>query len=134
MKGTSFIGRLMSLPIVAYQRFISPAIPPRCRYAPTCSAYAVKALHVHGPIKGILLAVWRLLRCNPWSLGGVDHVPDHGRWKPDPWIPPHDWPGNLDIEPPQPMGLHMLTAEYDQPIPMTSPEHAGLISGASRIH
>jgi putative membrane protein insertion efficiency factor len=48
---------------------------PRCRYYPSCSTYAVGALRVHGPLRGSALAVWRLLRCHPWSVGGIDHVP-----------------------------------------------------------
>ncbi len=58
-----------------YQLVVSPWFPPRCRYYPSCSSYALTALRVHGVVKGTGLAVWRLLRCNPWSLGGVDHVP-----------------------------------------------------------
>ena len=61
---------LVSAPIIAYQRYISPAFGPRCRYAPSCSAYALQAIRVHGPIKGLILGAWRLLRCNPWSHGG----------------------------------------------------------------
>ncbi|MDO4900739.1 membrane protein insertion efficiency factor YidD [Actinomyces sp.] len=64
-----------------YQRWISPALPRRCRYYPTCSAYAVEALRTHGAFKGMLLAIWRLLRCNPLARGGVDHVPDSGAWR-----------------------------------------------------
>lgn len=64
-----------------YQHWISPALPRRCRYYPTCSAYAVEAIKVHGALKGALLAAWRLLRCNPFTRGGVDHVPDPGRWR-----------------------------------------------------
>lgn len=64
----------------AYQLVVSPWLGPRCRYYPTCSAFAVGALRRHGPVKGLLLAVWRVLRCNPWSRGGVDHVPERGRW------------------------------------------------------
>jgi uncharacterized protein len=48
---------------------------PRCRYYPSCSTYAVEALRVHGPVRGSALAAGRVLRCHPWSLGGVDHVP-----------------------------------------------------------
>lgn len=59
----------------AYQLVVSPWFPPTCKYYPSCSAYAVTALRVHGPVRGTWLAAWRLLRCNPWSLGGVDHVP-----------------------------------------------------------
>ena len=58
-----------------YQLIVSPWIAPRCKYYPSCSAYAVTALRTHGALRGTRLAVWRLLRCNPWSLGGVDHVP-----------------------------------------------------------
>jgi putative membrane protein insertion efficiency factor len=63
------------LPIRFYQKFISPAIPARCRYYPSCSAYAVEAVRVHGVGRGLLLAGWRLLRCNPFSDGGLDPVP-----------------------------------------------------------
>ncbi len=73
------IGRLVAQALIwlvrAYQLLISPLTPPSCRYYPSCSAYAVTALERFGPIKGTYLAVWRVLRCNPWSLGGVDHVP-----------------------------------------------------------
>lgn len=58
-----------------YQFFISPYFPTSCRYHPTCSHYAVDAIRTHGAIKGICLAVWRILRCNPWSAGGEDPVP-----------------------------------------------------------
>ena len=61
-------------PIVVYQRVISPAIPQRCKYAPTCSRYAVDAIRQYGILRGLVLAGWRLLRCNPWSLGGYDPV------------------------------------------------------------
>ena len=57
-----------------YQRAISPALPRRCKYHPTCSQYALDALRKHGLVRGSLLAGWRLLRCNPWSRGGVDYV------------------------------------------------------------
>jgi len=61
-------------PIVAYQRLISPALPRRCKYEPTCSRYAVEAIREYGILRGPVLAGWRLLRCNPWSLGGYDPV------------------------------------------------------------
>ncbi|MDO5060949.1 MAG: membrane protein insertion efficiency factor YidD [Actinomycetaceae bacterium] len=85
-----FLTAILTFPIRLYQRYISPAIPPRCRYYPSCSNYAVQALQVHGPLKGLILSIWRLLRCNPWSLGGVDHVPDVGKWKPKPYVRPTD--------------------------------------------
>jgi putative membrane protein insertion efficiency factor len=65
---------LVSTPIFAYQRFISPAIPRRCKYEPTCSRYALDAIREYGIIKGLVLGAWRLLRCNPWSHGGYDPV------------------------------------------------------------
>nr|CEL16009.1 Protein YidD [Kibdelosporangium sp. MJ126-NF4] len=58
-----------------YRKVISPLLPPTCRYYPSCSTYAVEALKVHGAVKGLWLAVWRVLRCNPWSSGGIDPVP-----------------------------------------------------------
>jgi uncharacterized protein len=61
-------------PIVVYQRLISPAIPRRCKYEPTCSRYAVEAIRRYGILRGLVLAGWRLLRCNPWSYGGYDPV------------------------------------------------------------
>jgi uncharacterized protein len=61
-------------PIVVYQRVISPAIPRRCKYEPTCSRYAVEAIREYGILRGLVLAGWRLLRCNPWSHGGYDPV------------------------------------------------------------
>jgi putative membrane protein insertion efficiency factor len=61
-------------PIRLYQRFISPGLPRRCKYHPTCSAYAVQAVESYGILRGSVLAAWRLLRCNPFSLGGYDPV------------------------------------------------------------
>ena len=66
---------LLCLPIVFYQTCISPFTPPSCRFTPTCSEYAKQALRKHGPIKGLYLAVWRILRCNPWGGSGYDPVP-----------------------------------------------------------
>ncbi len=63
-------------PIRLYQRVISPAVPARCKYHPTCSEYAAQAVRRYGVLRGLVLAVWRLLRCNPWSHGGVDFVED----------------------------------------------------------
>jgi putative membrane protein insertion efficiency factor len=61
-------------PILLYSRVISPALPRRCKYEPTCSHYAVDAIREYGILKGVVLAGWRLLRCNPWSYGGYDPV------------------------------------------------------------
>lgn len=77
--------RLLIVPIVGYQRFISPLIPPRCRFAPSCSQYAVEALRVHGAVRGLWLAVRRLARCHPFNPGGYDPVP--GRVLPPPARP-----------------------------------------------
>ena len=66
--------RIAQAPIVVYQRVISPALPRRCKYEPTCSAYAVQALQQFGILRGLVLAAWRLLRCNPFSHGGFDPV------------------------------------------------------------
>jgi uncharacterized protein len=57
-----------------YQIVISPVLPVQCKYHPTCSAYAVEAIRSFGILKGLVLAGWRLLRCNPWSVGGIDRV------------------------------------------------------------
>ena len=65
---------LVLAPVVFYQRFISPGIPRRCKYEPTCSRYAVDAVREYGILRGLVLAGWRLLRCNPWSYGGYDPV------------------------------------------------------------
>jgi putative membrane protein insertion efficiency factor len=70
--------RVLVLLIRGYQRFLSPLTPPTCRFYPSCSAYAVIALERHGVVKGTRLAVWRILRCNPWNPGGVDDVPPAG--------------------------------------------------------
>ena len=66
--------RLLTLPIAGYRRFVSPAIPNRCRYHPSCSAYALQAIEEFGILRGLVLATWRLVRCNPWSRGGYDPV------------------------------------------------------------
>jgi uncharacterized protein len=69
------VKRIVLVPIAAYQRWISPARPRRCRYEPTCSAYAVESVERFGVVRGLLLGAWRLLRCNPFSHGGFDPVP-----------------------------------------------------------
>lgn len=66
---------LLLLPIRFYRRFLSPLLPPSCRFTPTCSQYAMEAIKKHGPIKGLALAIWRILRCNPWGGSGYDPVP-----------------------------------------------------------
>jgi uncharacterized protein len=59
-----------------YQRLLSPLLPARCKYHPTCSQYALDAFREYGLARGLVLAVWRLLRCNPWTHGGVDYACD----------------------------------------------------------
>ena len=63
------------LPVRAYQWFISPLLPPSCRYEPTCSAYAIEAFQHHGLLRGSWLTARRLLRCHPWGGSGYDPVP-----------------------------------------------------------
>ncbi|MDW5593254.1 membrane protein insertion efficiency factor YidD [Conexibacter stalactiti] len=63
-------------PIRFYQRFISPGLPRRCKYEPTCSRYAEQAIREYGILRGLVLAGWRVMRCNPWSHGGFDPVHD----------------------------------------------------------
>ncbi|MDX6652142.1 MAG: uncharacterized protein QOJ38_923 [Solirubrobacterales bacterium] len=71
-----FLRKALLALIHAYQRWISPLFPRRCRYEPTCSAYAAQAIKELGPFRGTLLAAWRLLRCNPLSNGGLDPLSD----------------------------------------------------------
>ena len=75
------IKRLFLALISFYRRRISPLTPPKCKYYPTCSSYAYTAIERFGALKGSALAVWRLLRCNPWSMGGIDHVPEKFTFK-----------------------------------------------------
>lgn len=68
--------RAISWLIGVYRRRISPLMPSRCRYEPSCSAYTQEAVQRHGALRGVILGGWRLLRCNPFSHGGFDPVPD----------------------------------------------------------
>ncbi len=70
------IRRALVLLVRLYQRLISPALPPSCRFYPSCSAYAVEALERHGALRGTFLAVKRIGRCHPFHPGGVDPVPE----------------------------------------------------------
>ena len=78
-------GKLLSmiliLPIRLYQLTVSPLLGDVCRYHPSCSKYAVGALNVHGPFKGLVLIAYRLIRCTPFTRGGVDYVPTRGKWR-----------------------------------------------------
>ncbi|MEM7541337.1 MAG: membrane protein insertion efficiency factor YidD [Pseudomonadota bacterium] len=77
MPNTLTIGqRALLFVVIGYRRFISPALPARCRYAPTCSEYACEAVQRHGVAKGTALSLKRILRCHPWGGSGYDPVPD----------------------------------------------------------
>jgi putative membrane protein insertion efficiency factor len=80
----SVVRELATLPIRFYRRALSPVMPRRCKYHPTCSAYAMEAIRQHGVFRGGVLAAWRLIRCNPWSDGGVDFVEDQELFRPRP--------------------------------------------------
>ena len=66
--------------IMCYKKYISPALGNNCRFSPSCSSYAMQALEVHGLGKGLLLSIWRFLRCNPFGKVGYDPVPPKGEW------------------------------------------------------
>lgn len=73
-------GKYLLLALIRlYQWTISPLLGPVCRYHPSCSRYGFEAIKVHGAVKGTALTAWRILRCNPWSAGGVDYVPARKR-------------------------------------------------------
>lgn len=74
----SLVSRPLVWAIRAYQQTVSRILGPVCGFYPSCSAYGVTALERHGPVRGSVLTGWRVLRCNPWSGGGVDHVPPRG--------------------------------------------------------
>ena len=76
--------RVVQAPILVYRRVISPALPRRCKFEPTCSAYAVQALQEFGILRGLVLATWRVLRCNPFSHGGYDPVDAQHLFSPPP--------------------------------------------------
>lgn len=83
---------LALFPIRIYRRLVSPLLGPRCRYYPTCSAYAEQAVRELGPFRGTILAVWRVLRCNPMSSGGLDPLENRRLFRSDP-------PDSADAEP-----------------------------------
>lgn len=78
-----------------YQKCISPLFPAKCKYHPTCSSYALTAFRRFGFIRGFLLAGWRILRCNPWSMGGFDPVPEKFTFKVKKY---YDYPGGTDSD------------------------------------
>ena len=78
-----------------YQKCISPLFPAKCKYHPTCSSYALTAFRRFGFIRGFLLAGWRILRCNPWSMGGFDPVPEKFTFKVKKY---YDYPDGTDSD------------------------------------
>ena len=77
----AILALLLILPIRIYQLTISPLLGDVCRYYPSCSKYAVGALNTHGPFKGLVLIAYRLVRCTPFTRGGIDYVPTRGEWR-----------------------------------------------------
>ncbi len=71
----SVLRSIVTAPLRFYRRFLSPLKPPMCRFSPTCSQYAIEAVEVHGVLRGGGLAIWRLLRCQPFARSGYDPVP-----------------------------------------------------------
>jgi putative membrane protein insertion efficiency factor len=74
----SFFVTLLTIPIKLYQWIISPFLPKTCRYEPSCSQYAIEALKIHGPFKGLVIGTRRILSCHPWGGHGYDPVPPKG--------------------------------------------------------
>jgi uncharacterized protein len=81
---------IVKAPLLLYQRGISPALPRRCKYEPTCSRYALQAIERYGVLRGMVLAGWRLLRCNPWSHGGYDPVQAQRLFEPCSHVAPRE--------------------------------------------
>jgi len=93
MRLLTILSTAMTALIKGYQLLVSPIVPNCCRFAPSCSHYAVEALQRHGPIQGGYLAVARLLRCHPWARWGHDPVPDVFTFRP--WRDDHQVQGHL---------------------------------------
>jgi len=98
--------------IRAYQRCLSPLLPPACKYSPSCSHYTYQAMERHGFFAGVWLGSARLLRCNPWSHGGADPAPETIRWS---------WHGPVRTSPaPQyDFGLCHCQEHTEAPVPVT---------------
>ncbi len=78
---TASARELALAPVHLYRRVVSPLLPQRCKYFPSCSTYAVEAVRELGVLRGTLVAAWRLARCNPWSHGGVDELEHRSLFK-----------------------------------------------------
>jgi putative membrane protein insertion efficiency factor len=91
------VKRALLATIGAYQRWISSVRPRRCRFEPTCSAYAVESVERFGVLKGMTLAAWRLLRCNPFNHGGFDPVPERFRLRGLGHVHPADYHGEAKV-------------------------------------
>jgi putative membrane protein insertion efficiency factor len=78
----TYLRAIFVAPIRLYQRLLAPALGQRCKYYPSCSEYAAQAITRFGILRGLVLAGWRLLRCNPWSHGGFDPVEQQRLFKP----------------------------------------------------
>jgi putative membrane protein insertion efficiency factor len=91
------VKRALLAVIGAYQRWISSARPRRCRFEPTCSAYAVESIERFGVLRGMTLSAWRLLRCNPFSHGGFDPVPERFRLRGLGHVHPADFHGEAKV-------------------------------------
>ena len=86
------LARVLVAVVGAYRRFVSPFLPPSCRFYPSCSAYAVTALAEHGAVRGTALTLVRLAKCGPWHPGGVDHVPHRAAVSPGAGAPTSEEP------------------------------------------
>lgn len=80
-RGRAWVREAFLAPVKLYRKLISPLIPARCKYYPTCSTYAVQAVRELGVVRGTIVAGWRLARCNPWSHGGVDELADRSLFR-----------------------------------------------------
>jgi putative membrane protein insertion efficiency factor len=69
------LAHVLAFGVHLYRWVLRPLLPPACKYEPSCSSYAIEALRTHGALRGVLLATWRVARCNPFTQGGYDPVP-----------------------------------------------------------
>jgi putative membrane protein insertion efficiency factor len=96
------LSAILLAPIRLYQRLISPALAPRCRYYPTCSEYAAQSIRELGPIRGPILAAYRLARCTPFHRGGIDEISDRRLFRKTPTRSEHNGPPALSSGTPDP--------------------------------